>query len=414
LKASFSYSKPVSQASKGSEPLMESFIPFTDNYLYSCSPLPIRECEYEELLTAFRGVLQYPGEVNTRVILLGPSGSGKSFLANYFKQQLKQQSIINETIHYQLNCVIVDCKIQHSTKDIVIEIIHQLDPSYILDQELCQTAELQYILADLLIERKEALIIIFDHIESLVFQEPEEVNALFYGFQRFSEGIEENPNLFSQILIANDLSFLAELDERVFRRVATDVIPFSKYETSEVCRILEDLYSNSAFLEINKETLWFLASLSEGNLDQAKKLFESSQEIAVKEKCQKVQPEHVRKGIQELKKSKKSTLEVKNLRLGEQLLLLSIARVFKDNEIIYIDYFRLPQLFYTICEEFQLVSLMRFFNNHLNRLKEAGYIAFHTNNNIVFLSLIGYNASELEDNLLKLLLPLKRKSQFYL
>ncbi|MCK5298828.1 MAG: AAA family ATPase, partial [Candidatus Heimdallarchaeota archaeon] len=158
-----------------------------------------RDYEYELLLTSFRGVLTNPGGTIARVILIGPPGSGKSFVLNNFQAKIQRRRIINRETNFQLKCINVNCINHASTKTVVLEIIQKIDPYFYANIDECQTAELQYILADILLARKVHLIVIFDNIDDLIEKEPEEVNSLIYGFQRFSEGKNDNePNLFSQ------------------------------------------------------------------------------------------------------------------------------------------------------------------------------------------------------------------------
>ncbi|MHA1586006.1 MAG: AAA family ATPase, partial [Candidatus Heimdallarchaeota archaeon] len=175
-----------------------------------------RDYEYELLLTSFRGVLTNPGGTIARVILIGPPGSGKSYVLNNFQAKIQKRRIKNRETNFQLKCINVNCINHASTKTVVLEIIQKIDPYFYANVDECQTAELQYILADILLARKVHLIVIFDNIDNLVEKEPEEVNSLIYGFQRFSEGKNDTePNLFSQILVARELEFIVELDRSV-------------------------------------------------------------------------------------------------------------------------------------------------------------------------------------------------------
>ena len=359
-----------------------------------------RDMEFDELLTSFRGVLTHPGEAIARVILIGPPGSGKSFILDSFQDRIKNGRIINNESNIQLNCVNIDCQTIDSSKTVVYEIIRKIDPFFKASLDECQTAELQYILADILHEREEALIIIFDNIDALVAKEPEEVNSLIYGFQRFSEGkTKDEPNLFSQILVAHDIGFLQDLDSSVFRRVVTDVIPFEPYDAEQTFQLLSDFVKKNIRKKIAEETVWFIAMISQGNMRLAIELLERANLISLKNHEILILPEHVRDANKTLTDFKVTEQMIKDLPAGEKLLLLSIARRFQSNSKAFINFLDLPSLFFSICEEYDMLNIARYFSDVLNNLETLSLISIHNVQKEVIITLSDISAYELGQNL---------------
>jgi len=374
-----------------------------------------RDYEFEDLLTSFRRVLTNPGEAIARVILIGPSGSGKSFVLNNFQSRIQKQRIMHPDLNVTLNCINVNCLLHDSPKTVVFDIIQQIDPYFTASIEDCQTAELQYILADILYERKEAIIIIFDNIDSLVAKEPEEVNSLIYGFQRYSEGkTKDEPNLFSQILVAQDLDFLINLDRSVFRRVVTDVIPFEPYTAQQSYQLLKDYIKKKVRLQISEDTIWFISMISQGNMHYGFELLKGSQSYAQHHQQLSIIPENIRTINKRLTDFKITKRMIKELPLGEKLMLLTIARRFKNNSKAFINFLELPSLYISICEEYNTMQTAKFFSEVLDRLEKSSVVSLHNIDKDVILTLSEIAATELSTTLEQELKTQRKENPFYL
>jgi Cdc6-like AAA superfamily ATPase len=298
---------------------------------------------------------------------------------------------------------------------VVYEIIKKIDPYFQASIEDCHSAELQYILADILQERKEALILIFDNIESLVEKEPEEVNSLFYGFQRFSEGKNEEPNLFSQILVAQDLAFLSELDRSVFRKVVTDVIHFEPYTAEETAGILQEYIRKKWQLsKIFEENIWFISLISRGNIHRGQELVDKAFLLAQRNSDKRVLPEHVRIINQQITDFHIPITKLDNLLLGDKLLLLSIARRFKTSPKAFLDVLDIPGLFFSICEEFKQLQCARLFSDYLKNLEKLAIIDKHTIDKEIVLTLSDIAAQELVRALEERMKKRTKGDKFYL
>lgn len=374
-----------------------------------------RDYEFEDLLTSFRRVLTNPGEAIARVILIGPPGSGKSFVLDNFQTRIQRQRIIHPDLNVTLNCITVNCLLHDSSKTVVYEIIQKIDPYFTASIEDCHTAELQYILADILNEKREAIIIIFDNIDSLVAKEPEEVNSLIYGFQRFSEGkTKDEPNLFSQILVAQDLDFLTSLDRSVFRRVVTDVIPFEAYTAQQSYQLLKDHIKKKVRLKISEDTIWFISMISQGNMHYGFELLKGSQTYAQHHQHLAIAPEHIRNINKRLTDFKITKRMIKELQLGEKLMLLTIARRFKNNSKAFINFLELPSLYISICEEYDTMQTAKFFSEVLDRLEKSAIISLHNIDKDVILTLSEVPATELSETIETDLKAQRKENPIYL
>ncbi|NHJ87342.1 MAG: AAA family ATPase [Asgard group archaeon] len=374
-----------------------------------------RDLEFDELLTSFRRVLTHPGEAIARVVLIGPPGSGKTFIAQSFQERIQNGRIINEENNIKLQCIMVDCKNHKSTKTVVLEIIHHIDPYFYANIEECQTAELQYILADTLQARKEALIIIFDNIDALVEIEPEEVNSLIYGFQRFSEGkTKDEPNLFSSILVAHDLEFLIELDRSVFRKIATDVIPFEQYSADQTFQLLNDYIKKNIRKKITEETIWFIAMLSEGNMHRAIEIVNKANDLTLQKQSLVILPEFVRMVNNKITDFHITKVMIDELPISEKLMLLTIGRRFRNSTKAFLNFLELPSLFISLCEEYNQLQIAKGFSEALNNLERMAIISLHTIKKEIILMLSDIPANTLVSYLEKDLKQKRRDNQFFL
>jgi Cdc6-like AAA superfamily ATPase len=371
-----------------------------------------RDLEFEELLTSFRRVLTNPGEAIARVILIGPPGSGKTYVLNNFQQRIQNHCIVHEKTKIELSAIMVDCSQHETSKSVVLSIINQVDPFFYANLDECQTAELQYILADILYAKRQAIIIIFDNIDSLVEKEPEEVNSLIYGFQRFAEG-KDIPNLFSQVLVAHGLEFLLELDKTVFRKTESDVIPFEPYSIRQTYQLLQEYIKKEIRRKISKETVWFISVIAQGNMHLALELLYGADNLAAKNHSLAIIPEfvrHVNKSLTEFNITKEKITE---LPVGEKLMLLTIARKFKSTTRAFVNFLDLPSLFISICEEYEQLPVAKGFSNVLPNLEKDGLVMLHNVEKEIVLTLSDISANEMVSYLEKNMKQKRRDNPFF-
>ncbi|MHA1220777.1 MAG: hypothetical protein ACTSQB_03500, partial [Candidatus Heimdallarchaeota archaeon] len=307
------------------------------------------------------------------------------------------------------------CSKHNSSKEVVMAIIQQIDPFFYANIEECFTAELQFILADILQAKKEALVIIFDNIDSLVAKEPEEVNSLIYGFQRNSEGKTENePNLFSQILVGQDLEFITELDRAVFRKITTDVIPFEAYSAEQTYQLLNEYIKKNIRKKITEETIWFIGMVSRGNMNLAIELLTKAEALALKKHSLTIVPEHVRKINNSLTDFHITKQNAEELPIGPKLMLLAIARKFKSNQKAFLNFLDLPSLYISICEEYDQMQEAKYFSTILEELKEMSLISLHNVEKEIYLALSDIPAEKLASFLEKTVKQKRRDKPYFL
>ncbi|MHA1122464.1 MAG: AAA family ATPase [Candidatus Heimdallarchaeota archaeon] len=374
-----------------------------------------RDYEYELLLTSFRGVLTNPGGTIARVILIGPPGSGKSYILNNFQAKIQKRRIKNRETNFQLKCINVNCTNHASTKTVVLEIIQKIDPYFYANVDECQTAELQYILADILLARKVHLIVIFDNIDNLVEKEPEEVNSLIYGFQRFSEGKNDTePNLFSQILVARELEFIVELDRSVFRKITTDVIPFEPYTAEQTFQLINTYVNKKVKRKIAEETIWFIALIARGNMRLALELIKKANHLAGIKHSIAITPEHIRAVNKKLTDFHITKQMLEDYPIGYKLMLLTIARRFKSASRAFLNFLDLPSLYISICEEYNQMKNAKYFSDVLNDLEKIAIISLHNVERDIFLTLSDIPANQLAMYLEKNLKQKRRDKPYFL
>jgi cell division control protein 6 len=196
------------------------------------------------------------------------------------------------------------------------------------------------------------VILTLDEFDSLILREGSEA---VYQLTRLQEVRQNKPQRFSLICILRDVSLIGQLDASTRSTLQSNIINLAKYSKQQLVDILNERVS-LAFkpLVVPEETVNAIAELAfseNGNARFGIELLWRAGKYASAENLDTVAPECARKAVSSIiPATRKSDLVY--LGLHEKLLLLGIARIFKESHKAYVSLAEAEQFYMVACEEF--------------------------------------------------------------
>ena len=241
----------------------------------------MRERQVRELTNCLAPALRKSSPFH--VWLYGPAGAGKTATARYVLQQLKRE--------HRLLGVYVNCWEQSSLYFVLSKI---LDDLRIVHTDVRDTSfKRERLLRSL---RGEPLIVILDEIDKPA---PHERNAILYNLSRLDKS--------GLISICNSRYFYFMAEDRVKSRIAPVQIEFPPYSLSEVAGILKSR-AELGMVEGSWDSSHVrrIAELSAGDARAAIQAFLRAGLMAEQERCDKIQPGHIRRAWTRAMNNRKS------------------------------------------------------------------------------------------------------------
>ena len=326
--------------------------------------LPHRNRELRLLTEFFSFLLHNPGGMTQRVLIIGRIGTGKTVLAQRFGLNVKREA---EKLGIKLQYVHVNCREYRGSLFLIlhkaVSIFHPNFPKRGYSAE-----ELLQILMQVLDEQDTHLILTLDEFESLIEREGSEA---VYKLTRLQETRVNKPQRLSLICILRKTEILEKLDESTRSTLQSNIIKLEQYSKNQLEDILKDrvnlAFNPSAVPEDVVSLIADIAS-SEGNARLSIELLWRAGKYADLEKLDVVTAECVRKAASNIYPIRKSELSILNLH--EKLLLLGIARSFKENEKAYLSMREAEKAYKIACEEFNVQP-----HSHTQMWKHLKYLS---------------------------------------
>jgi len=315
---------------------------------YVPSRLPHRETELKLLNQFFRFAAETPGKMTQRVLVVGKVGAGKTVVTQLFGQNISREARrrgIN--LHYvHVNCR--ECK--GSLFMVVQRVVLEFHPNY--PRRGYSAQELLQALMQILDEQKAYLILVLDELEALIQNEGSDS---LYSLTRVQEDRQIMAQRLSLIGIVRDMTLLSTLDVSTRSTLQRNIIQLEDYSQPQLRDILNDRVTN-AFHEntIPSQSVDLISELAAsegGDARYAIELLWRGGKYADTEGTRKVLPEHVRKAAASVYPTiRKDTISLLNLH--QKLLLLGIARRFKQSDTAYLSMGEAEDAYAVVCEEY--------------------------------------------------------------
>jgi cell division control protein 6 len=283
-----------------------------------------------------------------RVLVVGKVGAGKTALTQLFGQSITREA---EKRKINLRYVHVNCRESKGSLFMVIQrAVLEFHPTYpkrgYSAQELLQT------LMQVLDEHKAYLILTLDELDALIQNEGSDS---IYSLTRVQEDRQITTQRLSLIGIVRDTALLNTLDASTRSTLQRNIIQLEQYSQPQLRDILNDRVVN-AFREntVPPQSVDLIAELgvSEGgDARYAIELLWRAGKYADSMEVREVLPEHVRKAASSVYPTiRKDTIT--SLGLHQKLLLLGIARRFKQSDIAHLSMGEAEDAYAVVCEEY--------------------------------------------------------------
>lgn len=307
-----------------------------------------RDNEIRQLSSFFRCMVDVPGKISQKVLMIGPVGSGKTATAKLFG--LKFSEIAkrrNIRIHYTH----INCHKDRTLFSILIKVIKNLIEGF-PDRGL-STQELLNIVYNRLEEENEYLLITLDEVDYFIRVGGE---SSLYDLIRVSDEYLNIPQRISFILIAREHSFIPLLDRSTQSVLMRNILRFNPYTVEQLRDILlervkEAFYENTVGNDITN----MIAEISAktGDARYALEILWRAAKIAEGEGKRSVSLENVRMAASTMHPSIREE-EINTLSIHEKILLLSLIKTMKRMEQQYVSIGDVERTYKLLCEEYKL------------------------------------------------------------
>ena len=308
--------------------------------------LPHRGTQLDLLNKFFRFIIESPGKMTQRVLIVGNVGTGKTVLSQRFGLNIAREAQERGTnLHYvHINCR--ECK--GSLFMILHRTITKFYPNF--PRRGYSEVELLQMLMQVLDERNVYLILVMDELESLIQSEGSDP---IYSLTRIQEDRVKAPQRLSLICILRESECLAKLDASTRSTLQRNIIHMEEYSASQLQNILNDRVA-LAFRHgaVSTQTVGIISELAaeEGDARYAIELLWRAGKYADVSESPEVLPEYVRKAAVSVYPVVRKD-SISSLSLHEKLFLLGVARRFKQTEAAHLSMGEAKDAYAVVCEE---------------------------------------------------------------
>jgi len=307
-----------------------------------------RKLQLNLLKQFFRFAVESPGKMTQRALIMGHIGAGKTVLSQHFglniTREAKQRNINLNYIH--INCR--ECK--GSLFMILQRTIIKFIPNF--PRRGYSAEELLQALMQILDEKDAYLILTLDELESLVQNEGSDP---LYNLSRIQEDRINAPKRLSLICILRQPEHLENLDPSTRSTLQRNIIQLQEYSESQLEDILDDRV-NLAFRDgtVPQQTMNLISELGKserGNARYAIELLWRAGKYADASEMREVLPECVRNAVVSVYPVVRRDM-IPELGFHEKLLLLGVARHFKQTDSAYMSMGDAEEAYALACEEY--------------------------------------------------------------
>ena len=303
--------------------------------------------EMRILRRAFSYLLTAPGEMSQRAIITGGVGVGKTALAQRFGLDIEEEAKrLGRAVRYlHLNCR----EARGSLFFLLRKAVRTLKPEF--PERGYSIEDLLEALLTLLDERGLHLLLCLDDVEPLIENEPDAL----YLLTRVQEERLEKPRRLSLIVIAKSIEAFRPLDQSTLSTLQRNIISLNPYTKGQLLDIIKSratmAFREDAITDEALELISELAAMEGGDARYAIDLLWRAGKYAEAEGVRRVLPRHVRGASATLYRGLRAE-ELRSLSLHEKLLLIAIARCFRESTRAYASTGEVEEAYRLVCEEF--------------------------------------------------------------
>ena len=364
-----------------------------------------RKLQLNLLTQFFRFVVENPGRMTQRALILGDIGTGKTVLSQRFGlnivKEAKERNINLKYIH--INCR--ECK--GSLFMILQRTIMKFYPNF--PRRGYSAEEMLHTLMQILDEKDIYLILTLDELESLIQNEGSDP---LYNLSRIQEDRINVPKRLSLICILRQPEHLENLDPSTKSTLQRNFIRMEAYSESQLEDILNDRV-NLSFRDgaVPPQTLTIIAELGKsenGNARYSIELLWRAGKYADASELREVTPECVRNAVVSVYPVVRKDI-IPEFGLHEKLFLLGVARYFKQTGSAYVSMGEAEEAYALACEEYNKKSRGHTqLWKYVKRLSSTGLIETTVSGvgqrgKTTLIGLLRVPASDLEQELTKIL-----------
>lgn len=328
-----------------------------------------RENEIRQLLNYLRCMIDAPGNITQKVLIVGPVGTGKTATSKLFGLSFSDAA---RRRNIKLKYVHVNCHKDRTPFLILMKIVKTLIDGF-PDRGL-STQELLNIVCDRLEEEDEYLLITLDEVDYFIRVGGE---SSLYDLLRASEEYLNKKQRMSFILIARDQFFIPLLDRSTQSVLMSNIIRFKPYTAEQLRDILmervkEAFYENT----VSSEVIWSIAEIAAktGDARYALELLWRAAKTADMEGRRVVTIDDVRIAASMIHPSIRGE-DIDALSKHEKLVLLAITRCLRKTDQQYVNIGEVEKMYKMICEEYHVEARAHTkIWEYIQNLKNAGLI----------------------------------------
>jgi cell division control protein 6 len=312
--------------------------------------LPHRDAELRLLKEFYSFILKTPSKMGQRVMITGSVGTGKTVLSQRFGADITREA---GKQGLNLKYAHVNCREYRGNLFIILHhVVSVFHPNF--PRRGYSAEELLRILLQILDEENAYVILALDEFESLVEREGSDA---VYKLTRLHEARQGKPQRLSFVCILRSLRAIERLDASTRSTLQSNIISLEEYSKQQLKDILNDRVSIALKPStVPEDTLDLVAELAfseGGNARFGIELLWRAGKYADAEDLDAVIPECVRKAVSSIYPLMRKR-ELASLNLHERLLLLGIAKLFRESQSAYVSLADAEKAYAVACEEFEV------------------------------------------------------------
>jgi cell division control protein 6 len=297
----------------------------------------------------FSFLIRCPERMSQRVIVTGEVGTGKTALCQTFGKNISIEIGKKGTKFRYIHVNCRECR--GNLAQILHQVITVFQPNY--PARGYSAGEILKALLQMLEEEQIFVILALDEFDSLIEKEGSDA---VYNLTRIQEMQQDKPQRISFIFIQRDLSSFKVLDDSSQSTLQRNVVSLERYDKEPLIDILNDRVKMAfEIATVPEDVIGLIAELAvveTGNARFGIELLWRSGKYADAQDAERVEPECVRQAVSAIIPTvKRSELSV--LGLHEKMLLLSVARFFKENKEAFATLAEIEEGYSVICEEYE-------------------------------------------------------------